>query len=133
MYYSSETSKVIIECLIFSEIIRHTIILKYSLECTQLKHVLKFFSEEHTPETPSNKIAQLYKHCTIAQAGCIAIPPHYLKNYTPMFKHRYLPFINLFGQPRDPPPPKNDRVCDLNPIRSRMFQTANDLERPGGL
>ena len=42
----------------FSEIIHHIIISKYTLECTQLNYLLKNFLEEHTLESSINKIEQ---------------------------------------------------------------------------
>ena len=39
----------------------------------------KIFSEEHNLESSSNEIEQCYTHRTTKQAGCITIPPHYLK------------------------------------------------------
>ena len=40
----------------------------------------KIFSEEHTLESYSNEIEQCYTtHRTTKQAGCITIPPLYLK------------------------------------------------------
>ena len=52
----------------FSEIIHHIIISKYTLECTQLNYLLKIFLEEHTFESSINKIEQRYKHSTINNA-----------------------------------------------------------------
>ena len=50
----------------FSEIIHHIIILKYTLECTQLNYLLKILLEEHTLESSINKIEQRYStHSTI--------------------------------------------------------------------
>ena len=50
------------------------------------------------------------------KAGCITIPPQYLKEYTPMFEPGFLPLINDHSyrntaSPPPPPPPDNDRVC----------------------
>ena len=44
----------------FSVIIHHIIISKYTLECTQLNYLLKIFLEEHTLESSINKIEQRY-------------------------------------------------------------------------
>ena len=46
---------------------------------------LYIFLKEHTPESPSNEIALRYT----TQAGCITIPPHYLKKYTSIFEHGF--------------------------------------------
>ena len=40
-----------IKCTMFSEIIHHIIISKYTLECTQLNYLLKIFLEEHALES----------------------------------------------------------------------------------
>ena len=100
----------------FPEIIHHIIISKNTLECTQLNFFLKIFLEKHTLESSSNKIEQGYTHRTISttQARCITIPPHYLKNYTPLFEHRFLPLKNDHSFRHPPPPPGNNRVCDHN-------------------
>ena len=69
----------------FSEIIHHIIIAKYTLECTQLNYLLKILLEEHTLESSINKIGQLYStHSTIG--------------------HRFLPWKNSFRHPPPPPP-----------------------------
>ena len=47
----------------------------------------KIFSEEHTLESSSNEIEQCYTpftHRMTRQAGCITIPPHYLKIIPPV-------------------------------------------------
>ena len=44
-----------------------------------MHYSIKNFSEEHAFESPSNEIEQRYTHRTPTQAGCITIPPHYLK------------------------------------------------------
>ena len=54
-----------IKCTMFSVIIHHIIISKYTLECTQLNYLLKNFLEEHTLESSINKIEQRYTHSTI--------------------------------------------------------------------
>ena len=54
-----------IKCTMFSVIIHHIIISKYTLECTQLNYLLKIFLEEHTLESSINKIEQRYTHSTI--------------------------------------------------------------------
>ena len=43
------------------------------------------------------------------QAGCITIPPQYLKKYTPMFEPGFLPLINDHSFRHPPPPLENDR------------------------
>ena len=65
------------------------------------------------PIEPYQKIAQRYAK---TQATCTTIPPHYLKNYTPIFEYRLLPLINThpFGTP---PPPDNDGVCEHNAMQ----------------
>ena len=42
------------------------------------------------------------------QAGCITIPPQYLKKYTPMFEPGFSPLIidHSFRHTPPPPPPK---------------------------
>ena len=60
---------VTIQCTIFSIIIHHIIISKYTLECTQLNYFLKIFSEEHTLESSINKTEQRYTHHTIDNAS----------------------------------------------------------------
>ena len=83
----------------------------YTLECTQLNHILKNFLEEHTLNLTAIQLHDT--HRTTTQTGCITIPryPHYLKNDTTSFVRGFLPLINdiSFGHP---PPPNNDRVCD---------------------
>ena len=44
-----------IQCTIFSIIIHHIVISKYTLECTQLNYFLKIFSKEHILESSINK------------------------------------------------------------------------------
>ena len=73
---------------------------------------LKKILGSHTLKSPSSKIEQRYTHRTTTQAKCIAIPLHYFKNFTPIFKHGFFykePFIQAPS-----PPPHNDRVCDHN-------------------
>ena len=82
-------------CSIFSEIIHHLIILKYTLKCTQLNYFLNIFPEEHTLESSSNKLnSVIHTARSRTQAGFITIPLHYLKNYTPMFEHGFSLWIN---------------------------------------
>ena len=68
-----------IKCTMFPEIIHHIIISKYTLECTQLKFLLKNFSEKHTLESSSRLAIKLNIVIRTArsttQARCITIPP----------------------------------------------------------
>ena len=71
----------------------------------------------HTLESSSNKIEQRYTHARLTTlAGCITIPPHYLKMYTPMFEHEFLSLIKTINRSDiplpPPPPPNNNRFCD---------------------
>ena len=72
-----------IKCTLFSEIIHHIIISKYTLECTQLNYLLKIFLEEHTLEYPlsiklnSNNARGMYYTTTGAKqrgVGGLATP-----------------------------------------------------------
>ena len=101
-----------IKCM-FSEIIHHIIISKYTPECTQLNYLLKIFLEEHTLESSINKIEQRYTHSTINNAkGMYYNTTPLAKKLHPLFGHRFLPLKNDHSL-RHPPPP-NDRVCDHN-------------------
>ena len=66
------------------------------------------FLEEHTLLDPlAIKLKSVIRTArSITQAGCITMPSHYFKKYTPMLEHGFLPLINdhLF---RHPPPPNN--------------------------
>ena len=78
-----------IKCTMFSEIIHHIIISKYTLECTQLNYLLKNFLEEHTLESSINKIEQRYTHSTINNARGM----YY--NTTPLAKKLHPPVWTL--------------------------------------
>ena len=69
----------------FSEIIHHIIILKYTLECTQLNYLLKNVLEEHTLESSTNKIEQRHStHSTINNVrGMYYNTTPLAKKYTP--------------------------------------------------
>ena len=69
---------------------------------------------EHAPEFLINKVAQRYMHRTTTQGECITITPHYVKNYTPMFEHGFLPLINDYIHSGTRPSPDNHRVCVHN-------------------
>ena len=71
----------------FSEIIHHIIISKYTLECTQLNYLLKIFLEEHTLEFSINKIEQRYTHSTInnAKGMCYNTTPLAKKVHPPVW------------------------------------------------
>ena len=72
-------AKMIIKWTIFSEIIHHIIISRYTLECTQLHYCIKF-SGKSIPSNPlAMKLNSVIHTVTTKQAGCITIPPHYLK------------------------------------------------------
>ena len=86
----------------FLKIIHHIMKSKYTLECNQMYHIIKILSKEHTFKLPSNKFAQRYVRTTTL-AECMTIPTHYLKNYTPMCEHGFLPFVN--DCPFAPSPP----------------------------
>ena len=84
-----------IKCTMFSEIIHHIIISKYTLECTQLNYFLKIFLEEHTLESSINKIKQRYTHSTINNArGMYYNTTPLAKKLHPLFGHRFLPLKN---------------------------------------
>ena len=51
-------------------------------------------SENNTPKTHSDKIAQRYTHRTSVMYYKFTIPSHYLKNYAIMFEHGIFPLIN---------------------------------------
>ena len=96
-----------IKCTMFSEIIHHIIISKYTLECTQLNYFLKIFLEEHTLESSINKIEQRYTHSTINNArGMYYNTTPLAKKLHPLFGHRFLPLKNdhLFRHPPPTPP-----------------------------
>ena len=104
-----------IKCTMFSEIIHHIIISKYTLECTQLNYFLKIFSEEHTLESSINKIEQRYTHSTINNArGMYYNTTPLAKKLHPLFGHRFLPLKNDHSFRHPPHPPSNDSVCDHN-------------------
>ena len=67
-----------IKCTMYSEIIHHIIISKYTLECTQLNYLLKIFLAEHLPSNPlSIKLNSVIRTVrSTMQGGCITIPPH---------------------------------------------------------
>ena len=99
----------------FSEIIHHIIISKYTLECTQLNYLLKIFLEEHTLESSINKIEQRYTHSTINNArGMYYNTTPLAKKLYPLFGHRFLPLKNDHSFRNPSPPPSNDSVCDHN-------------------
>ena len=97
----------------YSEIIHHIIISKYTLECTQLNYLLKIFLEEHTLESSINKIEQRYTHSTINNArGMYYNTTPLAKKLHPLFGHRFLPLKMTIHS--GTPPPSNDSVCDHN-------------------
>ena len=66
---------------------------------------LENFLERAYPNHPAIQLHYVTHHTTI-QAGCFTMPPHYLKNDTPMFEQGFLPFIikkNIYSG--TPPPP----------------------------
>ena len=83
-----------IKYTMFSEIIHHIIISKYTLECTQLKYLLKFsrkciiyhplpskYDISKAPSIPSNPLAIKLNRVirtvrSPTQGACITIPPH---------------------------------------------------------
>ena len=77
-------ANVIIKCTIFSEIIHHIIISKYTLCCMQLSYFLTF-SRKSIPSNPlAIKLNSTKRTLTIDNAsGMYYCRPHYLKNYTP--------------------------------------------------
>ena len=90
----------------FSEIIHHIILSKYTLECTQLNYLLKIFLEEHTLESSINKIEQRYTHSTINNArGMYYNTTSLAKKLHPLFGHRFLPLKKNDHLFRHPPPP----------------------------
>ena len=101
----SPLGQLIIKLTIFSEIIHHVIISKYTLECTQVHYFIKKFSREHSLKSSSNEIKQRYTHHPTTKSGFITIPPHTISKLSPMFEHRFLPLIIHSGTPPPPPPP----------------------------
>ena len=100
-------AKVITKCIIFFGIISRIIIPKYTLEGTQFNVHFKNFHN--------------LTHHTTTQAGCITIPPHYLKNYTPMFEHGYFALDNndhSFGPPTPPPTTDNDIASEYSAMQA---------------
>ena len=103
----------------FSEIIHHIIISKYTLECTQLNYLLKILLEEHTLESSINKIEQRYStHSAInnVRGMYYNTTPLAKKITPPLFGPRFLPLKNdhSFRHHPPPPPPGNDSVYDHN-------------------
>ena len=95
---------VIIKHTTFSEIIHHIIISKYTPECTQLNYSSYKNSRKCILSNPlAIKLNSVIRSTT--QTSCIIIPSHSLKNYTPIFEHGFLPFINDHLFRYHPPPP----------------------------
>ena len=58
-------------------------------------HPITLFLKNFLSKVSSNPLTITLSRVIYApQAGCITIPLHYLKNYTPIFEHRLLPLIN---------------------------------------
>ena len=57
-------------------------------------------------------------HRTTTHAGYITIPPHYLKNYTPMFEHAFLPLMKDHSFEYSTSPHTDyDEVCEHNAMQ----------------
>ena len=104
-------AKVIIKLTIFSEIIHHVIISKYTLECTQVH----YFKNKFRESIPSNPLAMKLNSVIRTPDNEIGIyyntSTYYLK-IIPHAEHRFLPLIIHSGTPS--PPPNNNRICDHN-------------------
>ena len=72
---------------------------KIHSRCTQLNYFFKIFSEKNNLESHSNNIEQRYMHHTIDNACGMYYNTFllYLKYYTTMFEHGFLPLINDYS------------------------------------
>ena len=117
-------AKVIIKLTIFSEIIHHVIMSKYTLECTQV-HYFKKNSRESISSNPlAMKLNSVIRTARQRNRDIL--------QYLHILSQNYPPCLNIDFYPLYPPPPNNNRICDHNAMLAFPQEKISHYTTGGG-